>query len=104
MIPPDPADRRPVVELAPAHSWDCPECGREGFQRAVSVRLNPNNPDDAAMIRDIEGWDAGDPIPAWYAAGFTTRPDRVTCKHCGAEFRAVDSGADDPDEFADEDE
>ena len=87
-----------TVELSPAYLWDCPECGRENFQRAVSVVLDPSDPDDAATIRDMHGIEDHDPIPENFGVRMQTRPDRVTCRHCGAEFRAADfnrAGGDD---------
>lgn len=84
-----------IVELAPAYVWDCESCGRENLQRAISVRLDPDDPADAETIRRIEGLDDDEPIDRdpLFRRSMTTRPERVTCKHCGEEFKAVDSGA-----------
>jgi hypothetical protein len=81
-----------IVELHPAFSWDCPDCGRENFQRSVHVSLNPGRPEDAATIRRLEGWSEGDPIPESYGASFLTKPNRVTCRHCEKEYETADSG------------
>lgn len=92
-----------IVELAPAYVWDCGQCGRENFQRAVSMRLDPNDPGDAEMIREIHDIDPDKPIPDIIAMSWQTRPERVTCKHCGTEFVAADSGGDgDEDDEAEE--
>lgn len=72
----------PRVELHPAHVWDCDECGRQNFCRAVVLELNEQ--DREALITryggDEEDWQTGDIVCA---------PDDVTCQHCGATF-AVD--------------
>lgn len=91
-----------IVNLSPAYVWDCEECGRENFQRAVSVKLDPNDDGDAETIRRIHGLSEGEPIPPTLGVGMMTRPSRVTCKHCGAEFEAVDSGAEDFEEGEDD--
>jgi hypothetical protein len=84
-----------IVALSPAYVWDCEECGRENFQRAVSIRLDPEDEGDAATIRDMEGLSEGEPIPNGLVGCMMTRPSRVTCKHCGKEFKAVDAGSED---------
>jgi len=88
------------VELAPAYVWDCDNCGRENFQRAISVRLDPKCEHDAEMIREMSGLEADTEIPEHLFLSMTTRPNRVTCKHCETQFEAVDSG--DPEEEEDE--
>lgn len=77
------------IELHQAYQWDCDNCGRENFARAVVVELNPDDPDDAEMIaiakEENEGL-RGEWTPFW-----VTTPDEVACAHCGAEYETVDS-------------
>lgn len=87
-----------TVELSPAYVWDCERCGRENFQRCVSVRLDPEDDADADVIRAHHGLDPHDPIPDGLMGAFQTRPDRVTCRHCNTEFKAADAGTQDEDE------
>ena len=93
-----------TVELAPAYSWDCPECGRENFQRCVSHVLDRNDPEDADLIRASLGIPDGEPIPPRVGGQMQTRPNRVTCRHCGTEYKALDTGMHEPDECGDADE
>lgn len=70
----------PEVELRPAYAWDCPECGREVFQRGIVPEMSD---DDFAALRDeygVEPWEAGD---------FVTMPDRVSCPHCQSSFATL---------------
>lgn len=86
------------VHLSPAYVWDCPECGRENFQRTVSVVLRAGeNTGDEEIIRHLGGLDAHDPIPKGMQVVAQSRPDRVTCRHCNVEFGAVDTHAYEPD-------
>jgi hypothetical protein len=87
-----------IVSLAPAYVWDCNECGRENFQRAVSIVLDPDDDADADVLRSMHGISDGEPIPEACGGRVCARPDRVTCKHCGVEFKAVDCGAEDVEE------
>ncbi|HVL14133.1 MAG TPA: hypothetical protein VM529_16300 [Gemmata sp.] len=84
-----------IVNLSPAYVWDCEDCGRENFQRAVSLKLDPRDDGDAETIRRMHGLSEGEPIPPTLGVGMMTRPNRVTCKHCGTEFEAADSGSED---------
>ena len=81
-----------IVNLSPAYVWDCEDCGRENWQRAVSIRLDPEDEGDAETLRAMHGLEDGAEIPEGLAGGMMTRPMRVTCKHCGREFKAVDTG------------
>lgn len=79
------------VELHCAYQWDCEECGKENFCRAVIVEMTP---EDRAEMRkrhggDDEGWETGN---------WMTRPDEVTCSSCNAVFETVENGEDDEDE------
>lgn len=69
------------VELHQAHMWDCPECGRENFCRAVTAELTPD--DRRGIAADNPGLDA-----EAVQGEFVSAPEEVTCKHCGVEFSA----------------
>lgn len=66
-----------LVELRPAYEWTCEDCGRDNFVRAVVPSLSPEEIEEIREDHGIDDWQPGD----WY-----TRPDSVTCEHCGAEF------------------
>lgn len=66
-----------TVELRPAYAWDCDECGRENFARAVVPELSPDELEELRSEHGIDPWDAGD---------FVTMPSRVECTYCGAVF------------------
>lgn len=68
----------PDVELHPAYSWTCDECGRENFARAVVPEsLEGELP---------EGFDD----EAYDGVQWIMKPERVTCSACGAEFDVVE--------------
>ena len=76
----------PTVELRPAFTWTCDDCGRDNFGRMV--RLEPESIDLDDLPPDLDG----DAIREWLASGgegdFLTHPRRVTCGDCGAAFDA----------------
>jgi transcription elongation factor Elf1 len=62
------------VELRPAWAFTCSSCGNSNFARAVvPCSLEGQLPEgfDAEAYKGVE----------WY-----TKPTRVECGHCGAEF------------------
>lgn len=67
-----------IVELHPAYFWDCPECGRENFQRTIT-RFFP--------CPDCEGDKA-------HAVPFVTYPETVECHHCGEIYVPTDPNED----------
>ena len=68
------------VTLRPAFCWDCDECGRENFARAVVPEFSAEDLQAMRNEHGIEPWEAGD---------FVTMPPTVTCSHCGVVFSAV---------------
>jgi hypothetical protein len=83
-------DCKPIVELHQAFHWICDACGRDNFERAITVDpasidaedLPIEDPDRAEAIRDwINNAGEGD---------FVQAPEDVTCLHCGAEFATED--------------
>lgn len=84
------------IALIPAYSWDCDSCGRENFQRSISMYLDPEDDEGADVIMRVHGELDRD---RKYAV--QTSPDEVTCSHCGKTFEAdMDCGRplDEPDE------
>jgi len=75
----------PTIELHPAYLFDCTECGRETFLRAVVADLDEQ--DRLALVVRY-----GMPEHEAAAGGWMTRPDEVTCKHCGSQYTAIDRG------------
>ena len=77
-----------TVELHQAFLWTCDDCGRDNFARAVTLAPESVDPDD------LPG-DLADEVREWVESGgdgaFLASPDRVTCDHCGATFRAEPS-------------
>lgn len=90
-----------TTELQPAYAWDCPTCGRANFQRAVTVRLDPLDPDHAEVIRDLLDLEPDEPVPADADVWAKDMPERVTCGHCSTEFRTAEPYPADvlPEEF-----
>lgn len=97
-----------TIELHSAFVWDCEECGRENFHRAVERDLESRQFHDdqndmfvilpAAIAADISGENPDEDIDIRHIVCLA--PSRVTCCHCGSRFSAeiweeVDD--DDPD-------
>lgn len=71
------------VELHLAYAWDCDECGRENFERAIIAEFSPEEWDEMRA----EGIDPR-------TGNWVTNPDEVTCRACGAVFKAARQEAD----------
>ena len=75
---PDISRQENVVELHLAYMWDCHECGRENFARAMVPTLTE---EELEELRDEHG------VQPWETGKFTTGPGQVTCAHCQAVFQ-----------------
>ena len=81
-----------IVELSPAYMWDCPNCGRENFQRAITVAMT----DEDRLEMEV-----GEEGGYWQSY-----PDTVICKHCDMKYdtrhintiETMGGGGDDPNE------
>lgn len=91
-----------TAELHGAFVWDCDECGKENFERAVE-----GNIDEAALMADenrihgelvafgVEG-EGEDRAADMLMQRILVAPETVTCKHCGQTHEVhVPSEADD---------
>jgi DNA-directed RNA polymerase subunit RPC12/RpoP len=68
-----------TAELRCAYAYDCEQCGRENFVRAVPS----DDPADAEPLRPFTaGWVEQH---QWF-----TIPARVRCAHCGEEYATVE--------------
>jgi len=76
------------VELRPAFAWDCPECGREQFARAVVLEMGDvefsENKAEFGIPQEVEGL-------------FLAAPTVVVCEYCGYEFETIEYGTEDDD-------
>ena len=68
------------VELRPAFSWDCPDCGRENFCRGIVPEMSPA---EMVELRDDHG------IESWESGNFVMQPDLVECSHCQEAFNST---------------
>ena len=78
------------VELHGAFVWDCEECGRENYERAIEGSV-----DEAALLSDanqISGrliapeFDSDELGPEILVQCVVIAPKQVRCKHCGNSF------------------
>lgn len=69
----------PEVELHDAYVWTCDACGRDCFVRAVTVEMTD---DDIVAMQIRHGGEPED----WQTGKWITRPDEVTCDHCGKTY------------------
>jgi DNA-directed RNA polymerase subunit RPC12/RpoP len=66
-----------VVELRPAYTWDCDDCGRENFARGIVPEFSE---EEERELRDEHG------VQPWEAGKFLMMPPEVQCSHCGSRF------------------
>lgn len=66
-----------TVEMHPAYVYDCSECGRENFVRAVVHEFSAEDLQELKEEQGVESCETGD---------FVTIPETVTCDHCDCEF------------------
>lgn len=78
-----------TVELRPAFMWDCEECGRENFTRAIVPEMSV---EDLAELKEDHGIEENE------TGEFLMMPKRVTCPDCGNEFRSYRMGMEEEDE------
>ena len=64
------------IELHNGFFWDCDECGREHFERALVPTLNPDEIEYIKVTHNIEGPHVMIISPAY-----------VTCKDCNTTFK-----------------
>jgi len=88
--------------LSPAYVWDCDNCGRENWQRSITNVLDPDDPDDADMIRRMTGLEDHEEIDRDENHTIQTAPCEVTCKWCGHTYEVVALGQ--RDVYGDEDD
>ena len=64
----------PRVAAQQAFRWECPQCGRENFDRAAPVSFDcPEDEEEAKAALGVESWIEG---------GIVSVPDTVTCGGC----------------------
>jgi len=66
-----------TVEMHPAYQWDCPDCGRENFERGLVPEMSD---EDAQEILEEMGIEPGD------EGCIMVMPPDVQCRHCGGTF------------------
>lgn len=81
-----------TVELLPAFVWDCDHCGKENFQRGVTILLHASVPGEAAAIRASEGLPPDADLPPDLKYRVVTEPARVACRHCKTIHRSESMG------------
>jgi len=65
------------IELHPAFVWDCDECGRQNFERAIIPPFQSKADEERAReMLDITS-EEGFPVIA---------PFNVSCRRCGTQF------------------
>lgn len=76
------------VELYTAYEWVCDACGRNNF--CSSVHMDMSDRDNEAALREAFGLEGYETIPDDIGGEWCTRPERVKCGHCDAEFETAD--------------
>lgn len=72
-----------IVELHQAFMWDCPECGRENFERAITAELTDQERID--LLRQMGEFI--DELDENVHGEFVAAPCSVTCRFCDHQFR-----------------
>lgn len=93
---------RNVVPLYQAFVWDCPQCGQQNWQRAVSQRLSREEHKDILIkLGSIESWqDIDDDL----GGELMSVPDEVHCDRCKTILTPTCALADVPHETVEDDE
>jgi rubredoxin len=65
------------IPLRLAYAWDCPDCGREVFERGIVPEMAP---EDMAKLREEHG------VEPWMEGDFLLAPDEVKCPFCKSRF------------------
>jgi predicted nucleic acid-binding Zn ribbon protein len=73
------------AELHPAFVWDCDDCGRENFVRAIVGEFDD---DIMQQMRDEHG------ITDYEMGDWHSMPISVECSHCGTIFEVDDAQPD----------
>ena len=63
-----------IIELLPAYMWDCPSCGRENFQRSITLAMT----DEDIVELGLNSGESG----TWQSY-----PDVVTCRFCSKQYQ-----------------
>jgi DNA-directed RNA polymerase subunit RPC12/RpoP len=77
------------IPLRLAYAWDCPDCGREVFERGIVPEMAP---EDLAKLREEHG------VEPWMEGDFLLAPEEVKCPHCGSRFSVANLPGGDEDE------
>lgn len=85
------------IELNPAWTWDCDDCGRENFARSISAVFTEAECIDMRKHMGLEAdeWKAETPTEFVEKYGWQMQPDNVKCAHCGASFEVLFEPLDD---------
>lgn len=70
-------DELDIVELNPAYSWTCDDCGTKNFEEATSPELTREEAEEIAKEYNL---------PEALGGIFFQVPDTVVCCNCGAIF------------------
>jgi rubredoxin len=77
-----------AVELHQAFLWTCEECGRDNFERAITIAPESIDPDDLPSVLGLEPEEVKEWMESGGGGSWTTAPTHVCCPHCEARFRA----------------
>lgn len=71
-----------TIELHPAYSWDCDECGIENFERTVVIPLEELTDEEREQFsaKDLESFLSED-------GTFQSMPNHVKCYNCETEYK-----------------
>lgn len=83
------------VELFPAFSWNCPDCGTEQFGRII-VSENPNL---GALSEGMMAMDQDGEVIGPISGSWELWPESVQCERCQKEFPVESFEDEDEDNF-----
>jgi hypothetical protein len=81
------------VELVQAFLWTCDDCGRDNFERAITVDPESTEGQEVAEFTRLATEDANESVQALgleVGGDWLMAPRQVKCRHCGAEFSTVE--------------
>ena len=77
-----------------AFMWTCPECGRDNFERTISIENAALSQQDKEEIIEQLQLDGPEELEEMLASGreFALAPKDVNCPHCKQNFNTIDPG------------
>lgn len=75
-----------TVELVQAFLWTCDECGRDNFERAITIEPESIDKDELPFLTNTTQEEVADWISGGGDCDFLMAPQFVKCRYCDEVF------------------